>query len=46
MHEQQTDRYLVTTGNVRIALYDGLSDQESHGRIAEFFFREGELRDG
>ena len=40
MHEQQTDRYLVATGNVRIALYDGRPDQESHGRIAEFFFTE------
>ena len=40
MHERQTDRYLVATANVRIALYDGRSDQESHGRIAEFFFTE------
>jgi dTDP-4-dehydrorhamnose 3,5-epimerase len=40
MHEQQTDRYLIATGNVRIALYDGRPDQESHGRIAEFFFTE------
>ena len=40
MHEQQTDRYLVATGHVRIALYDGRPDQESHGRIAEFFFTE------
>jgi dTDP-4-dehydrorhamnose 3,5-epimerase len=40
MHERQTDRYLVATGNVRIALYDGRPDQESHGRIAQFFFTE------
>jgi dTDP-4-dehydrorhamnose 3,5-epimerase len=40
MHEQQTDRYLVADGNVRIVLYDGRSDRESHGRIAQFFFTE------
>ena len=40
MHEQQTDRYLVATGNLRIALYDGRSDRASHGRIAQFFFTE------
>lgn len=40
MHQQQTDRYLVATGNLRIALYDGRPDQESHRRIAQFFFTE------
>jgi dTDP-4-dehydrorhamnose 3,5-epimerase len=38
MHEQQTDRYFVAAGNVRIALYDGRPDRGSHGRIAQFFF--------
>ena len=38
MHEQQSDRYFVAAGNVRIALYDGRPDQGSHGRIAQFFF--------
>jgi dTDP-4-dehydrorhamnose 3,5-epimerase len=40
MHEQQTDRYFVAAGSVRIALYDGRPDRESHGRITQFFFTE------
>jgi len=40
MHERQTDRYLVATGSLRIALYDGRPDRESHGRVAQFFFSE------
>jgi dTDP-4-dehydrorhamnose 3,5-epimerase len=38
MHEVQTDRYFVADGNLRIVLYDGRPDRESHGRIAQFFF--------
>jgi dTDP-4-dehydrorhamnose 3,5-epimerase len=41
MHQQQTDRYFIAAGNLRIALYDGRPDLESHGRIAQFFFTEG-----
>ena len=40
MHELQTDRYLVANGNIRVVLYDGRTDHESHGRIAQFFFTE------
>jgi dTDP-4-dehydrorhamnose 3,5-epimerase len=38
MHEQQTDRYLAAHGSVRVVLYDGRADRESHGQIAQFFF--------
>ena len=40
MHELQTDRYLVANGKIRVVLYDGRTDHESHGRIAQFFFTE------
>jgi dTDP-4-dehydrorhamnose 3,5-epimerase len=40
MHELQTDRYFIATGNVRVVLYDGRPAHESHGRIAQFFFTE------
>jgi dTDP-4-dehydrorhamnose 3,5-epimerase len=38
MHELQTDRYLVSSGSVRVVLYDGRSDSETQGRIEQFFF--------
>jgi hypothetical protein len=38
MHELQTDRYLIANGKIRVVLYDGRTDHESHGRIAQFFF--------
>ena len=38
MHERQTDRYFVGDGNVRVVLYDGRTDSESHGRIEQFYF--------
>jgi dTDP-4-dehydrorhamnose 3,5-epimerase len=40
MHERQTDRYFSSDGKIRVVLYDGRSDSESHGRIAQFFFTE------
>ena len=38
MHELQTDRYLVSGGELRVVLYDGRSESETHGRIEQFFF--------
>jgi dTDP-4-dehydrorhamnose 3,5-epimerase len=38
MHELQTDRYLVSPGDVRVVLYDGREDSETHERIEQFFF--------
>jgi len=40
MHEHQTDRYVVCAGKIRVVLYDGRNDSESHGRIEQFFFTE------
>jgi len=38
MHELQTDRYVVSSGNIRVVLYDGRVESETHGRIEQFFF--------
>jgi dTDP-4-dehydrorhamnose 3,5-epimerase len=38
MHEHQTDRYFVASGNVRVVLYDGRPDRSSYERFAQFFF--------
>jgi dTDP-4-dehydrorhamnose 3,5-epimerase len=38
MHERQTDRYFVAVGNVRVVLYDGRADSDSHGRFEQFYF--------
>lgn len=38
MHEKQTDRYFIGGCQIRVVLYDGRPDRESHGRIAQFFF--------
>jgi dTDP-4-dehydrorhamnose 3,5-epimerase len=38
MHELQTDRYLVSSGDVRVVLYDGRGESDTHGHIEQFFF--------
>jgi dTDP-4-dehydrorhamnose 3,5-epimerase len=38
MHELQADRYFVSGGNVRVALFDGRSESTTTGRIAEVHF--------
>lgn len=38
MHELQTDRYVVTSGKIRVALFDGRDDSPTRGRTAEYFF--------
>jgi dTDP-4-dehydrorhamnose 3,5-epimerase len=38
MHERQTDRYFLAVGNVRVVLYDGRADSDTHGRLEHFFF--------
>jgi dTDP-4-dehydrorhamnose 3,5-epimerase len=35
MHEFQTDRYFVASGNVRVVLFDGRDDSPSAGSIVE-----------
>jgi dTDP-4-dehydrorhamnose 3,5-epimerase len=36
MHRKQADRYFLTTGNVRVVLFDGRVRSPTHGRFAEF----------
>jgi dTDP-4-dehydrorhamnose 3,5-epimerase len=38
MHDLQTDRYVITNGKVRVALFDGREDSPTCGRTAQFFF--------
>jgi dTDP-4-dehydrorhamnose 3,5-epimerase len=36
MHRRQADRYFLTTGCVRVVLYDGRLESPTHQRFAEF----------
>ena len=38
MHRLQSDRYFVSSGSVRVVLYDGRVDSPSHERFDEFHF--------
>jgi dTDP-4-dehydrorhamnose 3,5-epimerase len=38
MHKLQTDRYFVTSGRLRVVLYDGRTDSATYERFAEFQF--------
>lgn len=38
MHELQTDRYFVVSGNLRVALFDGREESPTRGAIAEVHF--------
>jgi len=38
MHRRQADRYFVTSGRLRVVLYDGREDSLDHGHFCELHF--------
>jgi dTDP-4-dehydrorhamnose 3,5-epimerase len=40
MHDHQSDRYVITTGNVRVVLFDGRADSPTAGALAQLQFGE------
>ena len=40
MHEHQADRYMISSGDIRVALFDGREDSPTAGAIVELYFGE------
>jgi dTDP-4-dehydrorhamnose 3,5-epimerase len=38
MHEHQADRYMISSGDIRVALFDGREDSPTAGAIVELYF--------